>query len=246
MRLRLVTWNIHKGIGGVDRRYRLERVIGLLATLSPDVALLQEVASGLPRAGEHDQLHILSTALAMPHVAYSPQHSFAKGGYGNAILSRWPLSAVEQLDLTVGTRKKRGALQAKARVRVGRHSRTVVFFNLHLGLAGTERGLQIARFLESHPFRGHHHRTPIVLGGDFNDLWGTLGRRFLARSGFVRAGRLESTFPAWLPVRPLDGIFVRGDARVTKCHVPKGQLARMASDHLPIVAELELGPMDPL
>lgn len=240
MRIRLVTWNIHKGIGGLDRRYRIERIIAVLNEQNPDIALLQEVALALPRAGNHDQVHVLSEALAMPHVAYAPQHRFQKGGYGNAILSRWPLRSEHQLDLTIGTRKKRGVLQAKARVRLGRHSRTVVLCCLHLGLAGSERALQLERFLASHPFSGLHHRTPVVLAGDLNDLWGTLGPRFLLPAGFSRAGKLRSTFPAWLPIRPLDGIYVRGSARIAHAHVPQGEIARTASDHLPIVADIEL------
>jgi endonuclease/exonuclease/phosphatase family metal-dependent hydrolase len=240
MRFRVVTWNIHKGIGGLDRQYRPERVIRVLRELSPEVVLLQEVAADLPRAAHHDQLALLSSALEMRHFAFDPQHRFARGGYGNAILSRWPLLDVHTLDLTIGTRKKRGVLQAKARVKLGRHTRTVLLYCLHLGLAGSERGMQLDRFLASHPFRGLHRRTPVVLGGDFNDLWGTLGPEFLLPVGFARAGALRNTFPAWLPIRPLDGIFVRGDAQPVGTHVARGALARNASDHLPLVAEIEL------
>jgi endonuclease/exonuclease/phosphatase family metal-dependent hydrolase len=240
MRFRVVTWNIHKGIGGVDRRYRIERVVDLLHEEKPDVALLQEVAEDLPRSSFHDQAELLSELLGMPHRVYSPQHRFAMGGYGNAILSRWPLSNVHNLDLTIGTRKKRGALQARARVRFEKHVRTVVLHNLHLGLAGSERALQLQRFLSSDPFRGLHHRTPIVLGGDLNDLWGTLGPRYLQPAGFARAGRLINTFPAVLPVRPLDGLFFRGDLSPRHCHACSSKLARQASDHLPLVAELDL------
>lgn len=240
MRFRVVSWNIHKGIGGVDRLYRLERVIHVLKTLEPDIALLQEVTEGMPRSNYHAQAHLLSAALGMPHVAYGPEHRFRVGGYGNAILSRWPLSNVHHVDLTIGTRKKRGALKARSRVRFGNHSRTVVVVNLHLGLAGSERALQLDRFLSCHPFERLHQRTPIVLGGDLNDLWGSLGPRILAPAGFSRAGELVSTFPAALPFRPLDAIFVRGDLKSRSCHPPLNGLTRQASDHLPLVAELDL------
>ena len=239
MKLTLVTWNVHKGIGGVDRRYRLERVIELLARHDPDIALLQEVADDLPRAGGHRQVELLADALDMHH-AFAPEHRFKIGGYGNAILSRWPLSDVHHVDLTIGWRKKRGVLQARTRARFGRHSRTVVLNNLHLGLAGSERGKQLERFLRSHPFARLHARTPLVVGGDLNDLWGSLGPRFLLPNGFHRAGQLFNTFPAWLPVRPLDGIFYRGDIRANRADCPSDPLARRASDHRPIVAQLTL------
>jgi endonuclease/exonuclease/phosphatase family metal-dependent hydrolase len=240
MRFRVVSWNIHKGIGGVDRTYRPERVIDLLREYDPDVALLQEVSQDLPRAKFHDQVQLLSESLGMRHVAYGPQHRFSIGGYGNAILSRWPLTNVHHVDLTIGTRKKRGALQARLRARFHKHARTVIVHNLHLGLAGSERALQLERFLSSEPFKGLHHRTPIVLGGDLNDLWGSLEPRFLVPAGFARAGALVNTFPAALPVRPLDGIFIRGDLRLRDFHVSRSKLARQASDHLPLVADLDL------
>jgi endonuclease/exonuclease/phosphatase family metal-dependent hydrolase len=240
MRLRVVTYNIHKGIGGLDRRYRIDRVIAVLGRESPDIALLQEVAEDMPRSEFHDQAELLSAALNMPHIAYGPQHRFSIGGYGNAILSRWPIGHVQHVDLTIGARKQRGAISARTRVRVGRHTRTVVVFNLHLGLADSERGLQLERFLLSHPFAHLHHRTPVVLGGDLNDVWGSLGPRFLLPAGFRRAGLLRNTFPAALPIRPLDGLFVRGDLRGRTLNAPRDALTRQASDHLPLVAELDL------
>lgn len=241
MRLRVVTWNIHKGIGGVDRRYSLERIVDVLAAIQPDLALLQEVSDHLPRTKFHDQAEMLAQAVDMPHFAFHPEHRFAIGGYGNAILSRWPLSHVDHVDLTIGWRKKRGILQAKARVRLPRGgSRSVVIHNLHLGLAGSERGAQLDRFLQSAPFARLHERTPIIVGGDLNDLWGTLGPRFLAPRGFVRAGPLSNTFPAALPARPLDGLFLRGDVRSIRAHVMRSGLTGQASDHLPLVADVEL------
>ena len=241
MKLKVVTWNIHKGVGGVDRRYRPERIVELLRAEAPDVALLQEVAADMPRVRFHDQLSMLMEELDMRHAAYSPQHRFSMGGYGNAIVSRWPLSDIHHVDLTIGRRKKRGVLQARVRVRHERHARSVVLHCLHLGLAGSERVLQLRRFLATEPFGRLHHRTPIVLGGDLNDVWGTLGPLLLEPAGFRRAGQRVNTFPAALPLRPLDSIFLRGDVHVRHSGPCRGRLARAASDHLPLVAELSLG-----
>jgi len=240
MRLRLVSWNIHKGIGGIDRRYDLERVIQVLLDQQPDIALLQEVTEGMPSSRFHDQAEILGESLDLPHLAYGREHRFRMGGYGNLILSRFPLTDLHHGDLTVGWRKKRGFISARSHVRHAGHTRSVVLFNLHLGLAGSERAAQLGRFLECHPFAGLHARTPIVLGGDLNDLWGSLGPRFLSPVGFSRAGSLSNTFPAALPLRPLDGIFVRGDVRAAACGPRRTALTRAASDHLPLTAELEL------
>jgi endonuclease/exonuclease/phosphatase family metal-dependent hydrolase len=241
VQLSIVSWNIHKGIGGIDRRYRIDRVISVLAGIAPDIALLQEVTDGLPRAHFHDQAELLAEALGM-HVAFGPQHRFSIGGYGNAILSRFPLTQIEHIDLTIGKRKKRGATLAHARLRFGEHTRSVLLCNLHLGLAGTERGQQLERFLACGPLTRTHADTPVVLGGDLNDLWGSLGPRFLGPAGFSRVGQMVNTFPAAVPVRPLDGIFVRGNFRSRTCRSLYDTLTRQASDHLPLVAELDLRP----
>lgn len=240
MELRVISWNIHKGIGGADRKYRLDRIVDLIRAVEPDIALLQEVAEGWPQARFEVQVDELREALDLPYAAFGPEHRFKKGGYGNAILSRWPLHDTHHVDLTVGWRKKRGALQARTVVRRGGHQRTVVVNNLHLGLAGSERAEQLRRFLACEPFAGIDPHTPLVVGGDLNDLWGSLGPKFLLPAGFERAGPIQNTFPAYMPIRPLDGIFVRGDVQVREAGAWTGPLARSASDHLPLVANIEL------
>lgn len=239
MRLRVVTWNIHKGIGGVDRRYQLSRTASVLASLRPDLALLQEVAEGMPRCGGHNQLEELSQALEMRHVAFGAEHRFRVGGYGNAVLSRFPLTDSARVDLTIGQRKRRGLVQTRAHAKLEHGTRSVLVFNLHLGLSGGERATQLERFLACHPFAHIHHDTPLIVGGDFNDVWASLGQRFLEPAGFRRAGKIQATFPAALPLRPLDGLWIRGGLSVVHAHVVKTGPASAASDHLPIVAELE-------
>lgn len=240
MRLRVATWNIHKGIGGVDRRYRLERTIDVLASLKADIVLLQEVAEGMPRCGMDNQLDELSEALELPHVAFGAEHRFRIGGYGNAVLSRYPLTDSVRIDLTIGKRKQRGLVQTRAHAKLEHGTRSVVVVNLHLGLSGAERATQLERFLASHPLAHLHRDTPLIVGGDFNDVWASLGQRFLEPAGLTRAGKLQPTFPAYLPLRPLDGLWIRGGLAVINAHPVRTGLARQASDHLPIFAELEL------
>jgi endonuclease/exonuclease/phosphatase family metal-dependent hydrolase len=240
VRLRLLTWNIHKGIGGVDRRYRPERVIDVIRHYDPDVVLLQEVDEGVRRSRFHRQVDLIGDALEMRHRAYGPNVKLRTGRYGNATLARWPLTHVRNVDLTIPAKKARGALYARCRVRQKGHTRTVVIFNFHLGLAGFERGIQMRRFRKSHPFAHFHSRTPIIVAGDFNDVWGALGRRFLRPVGFVRAGHMVNTYPAVMPARPLDGIHIRGDLISRRCFRSRMKLAREASDHLPLIADLNL------
>jgi len=240
MQVRILTWNIHKGVGGVDRRYRLDRTAALIRHHAPDIVLLQEVAEGWPQARFGHQLDELKEQLGYAHVAFGDEHRYVRGGYGNAILSRFPLHDAHRIDLTIGRRKRRGALQVRAILRDGGHQRSLVLHNLHLGLAGSERALQLARFLEYEAERPLHSDTPSIIGGDFNDLWGTLGKRFLEPAGYRRAVATANTFPAALPLRPLDGLFFRGRAELKHGHVGRGELARAASDHLPLIADFDI------
>ncbi len=240
MKVRVLTYNIHKCIGGIDRRYRPERIRDVIAHYHPDLVLLQEVDRGARRTNGDDQVDLLGDMLGLRHRTWFPNHRMLRGGeYGNAILSRFPITHTENIDLTVPPRKRRSVLHGRYRVRLGtKRTRTLHVFNLHLGLSGTERKIQLRKFLESHPFAGFDRRTPVVVAGDFNDVWGTLGRKLLEPNGFRGLGAPIRTFPAYAPVRALDSIYMRGSIRLLHAHSSRLRLAGQASDHLPLVAEL--------
>lgn len=239
--LTVVSWNVHKCIGGVDRRYRPERVCETLGHYRPDFVLLQEVDDGAARSDYHRQVDLLGDALGLRHRTWFANHALRQGGsYGNAILSRFPLMDTRNIDLTVAGRKARSVLHGRFRVHVRDRLRTVHVFNLHLGLLERDRRVHLERFLLEHPFAGLHERTPIVVGGDFNDVWGTLGPELLQPAGFRAWPRRWPTFPAVAPVRALDGIYVRGDVQLADLRPGVIALARRASDHLPLVGRLRL------
>ncbi len=243
MRIRVLTYNIHKCIGGLDRRYRPERVRETIAHHAPDIVLMQEVDDMVPRSAWDRQVDLLGDELGLAHRAYFPNVRVRSGGhYGNAVLARFPIMDATNVNLTKGWRKPRSVLHARLRVRLGPRSRTVHVFNLHLGLAESERRWQVERFFDSRPFARLHPRTPVIVGGDFNDVYGSLRARLLLPAGFEGPRRPPRTFPAYAPARALDGIYVRGDVRLLRLSASRHQQARRASDHLPLVADLELGP----
>jgi len=238
--LRLVTYNIHKGIGGVDRRYRLERIVDVLRHCEPDVVLLQEVDEDVPRSRHHRQVDELAEALELKHSAFQANVKLRRGHYGNAILSRFPLYDLRDIELSVPLKKRRRALVARCRVPIGEHMRTALLFNFHLGLAGYERTIQLKRFLESDMLRHAHRDTPVIAAGDFNDVWGTLGRRLLEPEGFATASVKTKTFPAFFPMRSLDRIYFRGEITLDHSFASHTATARHASDHLPLVADFRV------
>jgi endonuclease/exonuclease/phosphatase family metal-dependent hydrolase len=242
--LRVITYNIHKCIGGLDRRYDPSRVADAIAHHAPDLVLLQEVDNLALRSQRDRQVDVLGNLLGFRHRTYFPNVKVRGGGeYGNAILSRFPITETSNINLTVPFKKCRSALHARVRIRVGSgHSRTLHVFNLHLGLSGLERKMQIRRFLDSHPFAGLDARAPILIAGDFNDLWGSLGPRALVPAGFRGPSQPIRTFPAYAPLRALDSLYVRGTLEIEQLHRSRLELARFASDHLPLAADLRLHP----
>ena len=241
--LRVLSWNIHKCIGGVDRRYDPSRIMEVIAHHKPDVAFLQEVDEGARRSSHHRQVDVLGDLLQYRHRAFFPNVRVRGGGhYGNAILSRYPITEARNIDLTIPMTKRRSVLHAWIRVRPphGGRSRTVHVFNLHLGLSQLLRKWQLKKFLESHPFATLHHRTPVIVGGDFNDVWGTLGSKYLRPLGFRSAEHRIATFPAAAPALALDAIYSWGDVDLIRLERSRLDVAHQASDHLPLIAEFKL------
>jgi len=245
MKFRLLTYNIHKGIGGTDRRYRLERIVEVLKHCQPDIALLQEVDDGVPRSNRDRQVELLADAVGLPHHAFQRNVRLKHGGYGNAILSRFPLSDLHNIDLTIRfkklrIKKHRRALVAHCHMHHCGHTRSIVVANLHLGLSGIERQIQLRRLLDSPPIAKTHKTTPIAIGGDYNDVWGKLGTGILLPAGFTSVGGNIRTFPAAIPLRPLDRIYYRNLGQTHHAFASRTQVARQASDHLPLVVDLEI------
>src|SRR5688572_15994277 len=103
--MRLLSYNIHKGIGGNDRRYRLERVLHVIEHENPDVVLLQEVTRDLVRCKKDDQPCLLHARFALEHMAFQLNVSWKVGGYGNMLLSRWPIVEKHHISLRLLTKK---------------------------------------------------------------------------------------------------------------------------------------------
>jgi endonuclease/exonuclease/phosphatase family metal-dependent hydrolase len=189
------------------------------------------------------QIDVLADLLGFAHRCHFINVRFGpkRGEYGNAILSRFPIAATENVDLTVPGRKPRSVLHAELRVHLPPGGvRTLHVFNLHLGLSGRERQQQLRKFLECAPLARVHAHTPVLVAGDFNDVWGTLGRAILEPSGFRGPRHRLRTFPAYAPLRALDSLYVRGDVRLRAFATVRTARTRQASDHLPLRTEIEL------
>lgn len=239
--MRVVSWNVH-AMRGTDGRRDPERIARVISDLRPDIAGLQEVGTPLAADGPKDPAALLGT-LTRLHAAFGPTMSHRLGfPYGNAVLSRHPIVALRNYDLSVPRREPRGCLRADVEIEAAR----VHFFSAHLGLHWRERRRQAARILSADILRDAALAHPLVLVGDFNSLSNRSAvprwlRRQLVDS--AHAVRNEApTFPSRFPLLRLDHCYVDAAFRVLSVEVVRTPLALRASDHLPVVVELELLP----
>jgi endonuclease/exonuclease/phosphatase family metal-dependent hydrolase len=247
MQLKILTYNIHRAIG-VDRRFRPGRIVDILGHYDADIALLQEVDEGAPRSRELDLARELGREAGYAHVAAGYNVSLRKGRYGNAILSRWPFTLHRNIDLTVGERKRRGCLHARVTLEgPNADARVLHVFNLHLGLSARERLRQVDILTRSPEFIAVPETAACLVAGDFNDWRSLLVPTFLdvLKFGSADHHRYGSrsairTYPSFSPTGALDKIYYRGALRFAGARSGRVGVARVASDHLPLIAEFEL------
>jgi endonuclease/exonuclease/phosphatase family metal-dependent hydrolase len=236
--MRLLSYNIHKGIGGVDRLYDLARVARVIEEEKPDLVCLQEVTRDARRCNFEDQPEVLASRLGAGAWAFQMNVHYRRGGYGNLILSRWPFSSKHSVSLRHGRRKPRGAQLVVVDTPEGR----LHLAHWHLGLREKERHWQ-ARHLLRHPLFEESAHLPTLVVGDANDWRNTLANGPFAEHDFEQLTgppwRFRS-FPAWFAVLSLDKAFRRGGVHVKQTHVIRSRPARWASDHLPLVLDFHL------
>ena len=246
MRIRVLTYNIHKAIG-VDGKFAPGRIVEILRHHDADIVLLQEVDRGAPRSNHLDLASLLARELRYRYRAVGMNVALKKGRYGNATLSRFPIGRQRNIDLTVSWRKRRGAQHTRFHIPKGARSIDLDVFNVHLGLSAAERHQQVARLLAT-PDVAHLEPTDLcIIAGDLNDWRGSLTRRHFKPVGFAcatnrRPGSRWSikSFPSYAPTTGLDKVFYRGRLRLLHAHRSRLKLASVASDHLPVVVEFEI------
>lgn len=230
-RLRIATYNIRKAVG-LDRRRDPDRILRVISGLDADIVALQEADRRLPPREPVLDRELLRQVTGLVPVPFEHGRK-SLGWHGNGLLVRqgWRIVSFDHHDLP-GV-EPRGAVQAVldiggARMRV---------FGVHLGLLRAARRAQLTALLG---IIGRGGWLPTLIAGDYNERslrvgLGRLSRRF----AIVDAG---PTFHARHPIFPLDRIAHSSEFRVDRAEVVKGQEAQLASDHLPLVAELSLGP----
>jgi endonuclease/exonuclease/phosphatase family metal-dependent hydrolase len=246
--LRAMTYNIHSCVG-TDKKVNPERIAKVIGNAAPDIIALQEVDNGIPSTNYQDQAELLAKMLNM-EANFFPVVRNGCQKYGLAVLSRlkcidvhydWLPILYPNLKLNL---QKRGCLRTAFQTPAG----PILFFNTHLSLYRLERRRQINALTGSHWLEALPPKSAIIFCGDLNagplsSVYRRLSR-FLSdvQKGLKDTSKPKPTFPSRRPLLRIDHMFVSNNFRVLGVQVPKTIDTQLASDHLPVIADLELAP----
>lgn len=226
--LRVVSYNVHACIGR-DGHFRPDRIGDVLALLDADIVGIQELEERVFLG--HPVSRYLADRLGM-HAYPGMTLRRGRSHYGNLLLTRAAANAVREHDLSVSGREPRGAIEAF----LTSHGRQVRVLVTHLGLRALERGRQIGRLVE---LLDGGRADVTVLAADVNEWLPGSGLHRKLRRRFGPTPRPRS-FPAARPVLPLDCIYAAPADCMRSLRAVRNGDTVVASDHLPIVADLDL------
>lgn len=234
--VRVATYNVH-GFVGTDNVYDPERTARVIERARADIVALQEVDFGRGPSAEGSAVERLAARLGM-RCHFTPTRDGKRGHFGNAVLSPHDLALVAQGVLP----RRRDEARAVQWLRVLSPAFDLHLMNTHLSVSVRERGAQVQALLGAEWIVQAGTEVPLIVCGDFNALPGSPVYRRLARAlqDCQRGKSRRATWPSRLPLLCLDHIFVSHSVRVRDAQTLDEALARRASDHLPLVAELDL------
>jgi endonuclease/exonuclease/phosphatase family metal-dependent hydrolase len=246
MRFTIATYNIHKGFSHLKRRMVIHELRDKLHGLDADIMFLQEVQGvNDQHAGRYQDWpvkpqHEFIADKVWHEVAYGKTAVYRHGHHGNALLSRFPITSVENQDISAHQFESRGLLHCL--LDLGEGGPPLHCINVHLGLFERGRAWQIRALCER--IRATVPRDdPLIIAGDFNDWRHRANRTLVEQLGVEEVfeadrGRSARTYPSVLPMFRLDRIYARG-LRVSEARVqfafPWGRL----SDHAALGATFE-------
>ena len=241
----IATYNIHKGMSALNLKVQLFQMATALQQLSPDILFLQEVqgenikrADTIANFPQQPHYQILSEHMAY-HISYGRNAQYKYRDHGNAILSKYPITTVHNLDISVNVREQRGMLHCE--IQPPHWQQPLVCLCAHLNLLEPDRKKQyqiIMKYIQTEI----DPSSPLILAGDFND-WRkrsqeNLGLQIDMIDAFNGYRKAPKTFPSRLPLLSLDRIFTR-HLNILTAKPLKGLPWQKLSDHLPLYAIIE-------
>lgn len=236
-----MTYNIHSGRGWDLREHKaasprkVAEIADVIASFAPDIVALQEVDIGHPPGGADDQARQLADRLGMDLRVIASITGGVRRDYGIATLSRVPVLGSREIAMP---QREHTESRCALLTRHAWNGGELLVINTHLSVVFRDRPGQVAALAAAAA------GDALVIAGDFNMTPLSPAYRMLRR-GFHTATRFARTWPAPAAIWPIDHILVRGPVRAIGGRAWTGGGARRASDHLPVVAELESGDSRP-
>ncbi len=242
MEIHVLSFNIHKGFAAIGKELTLSKIREAVRSTDAHILCLQEVLGHHEVHPNGAQFEYLADSV-WDHYAYGKNAVYDAGHHGNAILSKFPIVASENIDISTNAFERRGMLHATLQIPAAEglgEERTLHVVTVHLDLfeGGRRQQLQhLEQRLETHVPAGE----ALIVAGDFND-WRCNATPILAKAGLeecfvLTRGREARTFPAWIPALRLDRIYVRGLV-VEQAQVCLGGIWSTLSDHAALLTTL--------
>lgn len=231
LRAKLLTYNLHHG-EGTDGKLDLQRIAGIIKSIAPDYAGLQEVDSAAGRTGKVDQPAQYAKLTGL-HAVFGKAIAFDGGSYGNLALSKTKAAKVYRIALPGD--EPRMALIADVDLSGGSNpsAATVTFIDTHLMVGDADAALESARIINAwirDPAHGDTSR-PMILMGDMNAT-----RNSAAIREFLKVWKADAFDYGidWVCFRPAGRWSFVKAAKLTTGD------AAVASDHEPVTQEMDL------
>jgi endonuclease/exonuclease/phosphatase family metal-dependent hydrolase len=243
---RVLSYNIHKGFTSANIKFALKEIRQTIAKVQADVVFLQEVVGeNSEKSKKHKNWPTMSqfeylAGEIWPHYAYGKNAIYSSGHHGNAILSKYPITFWENVDVSHNRFEKRGLLHAIIAMPGGEPIHVIC---LHFALFETWREPQLKTLcsrIDSHVPR----KSPLIIAGDFNDWREQATGGLTKRLGVIEVfnesfGSHARTFPAWLPILKLDRVYCRG-LKIKEAVCFSDGPWRVLSDHAPLCVDFVL------
>jgi endonuclease/exonuclease/phosphatase family metal-dependent hydrolase len=230
----------------MDGRVSPRRVARVIASHSPDLVALQEVDLGRRRSRAEDQAKLIGEHIGL-HAVFCPTITRGEEHYGHAFFSRWPVEVVKRAHLPHDPKSWWKEPRSAMWIRVLVEGTPVNVVTTHLGLGPKERIMQMQMLLSAEWIGGLEEHERVIICGDFNMMPGSkpygMAAGKLRDAQAAKSGhRPINTFSSTQPFTRLDHIFLSPHFEVQQVSVPRNDLTRVASDHLPLIADLSFGP----
>lgn len=249
--IRIVTINTHKGFSTLNKRFMLYELREAVRSTNSDIVFLQEVTGeNISKSKKHfnwpcDPHYKFLAEAFWSDYSYGKNAEYTNGHHGNAILSTLPITNSEKIDISTNRIEQRGFLYCK--LNIIDHPYPLHCICVHLGLFKKSRKKQL-KILEGYINRKIKGSDPVIVAGDFNE-WGKGNTEDFANTLSLKEVHMESngkmarTFPAWMPILPLDRIFLKGFT-VIRAKVHYNGIWSQISDHAALYSEVLLNPLD--